>query len=296
VRVARDARADQDARAAGAVQDHEGGLLGPGAGLGAPPEDAAAARQAARTSHVAAAQARLADAVAVVRTLRESTAAELRAAQGATEAAGKFGAAPGLEGSDVAAGGLRGASAIERRRAQAAAVAAGKLGAAPGGEGAYAVGGGLAPSADFSAALRLGAPTHARAAGAADLEVHHYGRRAQANFGGPADAVGAAQAGGFASARASREGRRTGRSKAPEFRSHTQAPNSLGAEADRTFGAVGEHAGPHTGGLSIGTKSIRASSLFDGGDDTMAFEPFEGGAREAMGAGVFGGRPIGLAA
>jgi hypothetical protein len=260
--AARQGHHDQAMRAAGQVQDHEGGMLGPGAGLGAPPGDRQAALHSVQQSHAGPANARLANAGAMVRGLREGTSAEFRMVQGQ-------------------------------------AVAAGKMGTATGEIDMMAVGGGLAPSADYGAALRQGEAPLARAAAAADLEVHHYGQRTHANLQNPMDVVHSAQAGGFASARAGMMGRREGRTKAPEFRSHTQDPTLLGTDADRAFGSIGEYAGPHTSAVSIGDKNLRASVLADGGDDVMGhhgFDDFGEMGASSMGGDLFSGSMIGVRA
>lgn len=238
-RAAREARPDQD------FQAQEVGALGPGAGLGAPPADRQAALRRVQPTHVAPSNVRLANADAMVRGLRAGTAAQFRMVQGQAVAAGVRGSATGEIGA-----GDRGMP-----------------------------GGGLAPAADRIAIGHASDTPLARAAAAADLEVHNYGRRS--NLQGAALDPVAWGAGTF-HGRQMMPGRRPGRSGRPEFRSHTQDPATLGADPDLVFGAVGEHAGPHTGGLSIGDKNLRASVLQDGGDDVMsAYTDFDG-----LGAGM----------
>ena len=61
-------------------------------------------------------------------------------------------------------------------------------------------------------------------------------------------------------------------------RCHTQTPAALGDEGRRTFGSLEEGArSAHAGGLSLGEKSLRASSLADRGDEAQ------------LGRGEFGG-------
>jgi len=223
-RAAYEARPDQAAR-----QHHEGVALGPGAGLGAPPDNRQAAVYSVQQSHAEAPNARLANAKAMVRGLREGFSARL--VQGQAVAAGPMGTPTGEIGV-----GDRGVP-----------------------------GGGLAPSGDYGSTARATETPLVRAAAAANLEVHSYG---YASFRRPMDAVALARAEKFSGAPALM-GRREGRSKAPEFRSHTLDPAVLGTHADHAFGAVGEHAAPHTGGLALGDKSLRASVLADGGDDVM---------------------------
>lgn len=261
-RAARQVHHDQEMRAVGQIQDHEGGMLGPGAGLGAPPRDRQAALHSVQQMHAGPANARLANAGAMVRGLREGSAAQFRMVQGQAVAAGKMGTATGEIG--VGDTGMPG--------------------------------GGLAPSGDYVSILHATDTPLARAGAAADLEVHHYGYLSQANLQRPMDTVASAQAGGFASARASMMGRREGRTKAPEFRSHTQAPGGLGDAPDQVFGAVGEYAGPHTGGLSIGDKNLRASVLADGGDDVMMNSDFEGMGADTMGGDLFSNSLVGVRA
>lgn len=238
--AARQVQHDQAMRSPGQVQDHEGGRLGPGAGLGAPSGDRQAALYSAQQDHVGPSNVRLANVGAMVRSLREGTSAQFRTVQGQ-------------------------------------AVAAGKMGTATGEVDSTAIGGGLAPSEDYTSIQHAAQVPLMRAAAADGLEVQQYGQKTWQGQGVPLDAVQSAQAGGFASARASMQGRREGRSKAPEFRSHTQDPATIGDHADKVFGAVGEYAGPHTGGLSVGDKNIRASVLTDGGDDVMAaYADFDG--------------------
>jgi hypothetical protein len=185
--------------------------------------------------------------------------------------------------------GLREGSSAQFRMVQGQAVAAGKMGTATGETDMGAAGmpgGGLVPSDDHIAIAHATEAPLVRAAAAGGLEVHNYGRVAHANVGDPLNAVGAAQGAGlgptYGEGAKALMGRRAGRTKAPEFRSHTQDPAVLGAHPDRTFGSVGEHAGPRTGGLSMGTKSIRASTLADGGDDVMTWQ----GAFDGIGASL----------
>ena len=239
--------------------------MGPGAGLGAPPGDRQAALHSVQQTHTGSANARLANAGAMVRGLREGSAAQFRTVQGQAVAAGKMGTATGEV--DMGADGMPG--------------------------------GGLAPAGDHVAIRHASETPLVRAAAAADLEVHHYGQRTHANLQNPMDVVHSAQAGGFVGAGAGRMGRREGRTKAPEFRSHTMDPTLLGAHADRTFGSIGEYAGPHTGGLSIGDKNLRASVLADGGDDVMGsrgFDDFGEMGSSTMGGDLFSGSLIGARA
>ena len=124
-------RADQapGGRAPGAVRDDEGGALGAAAGL-APAGDAPQAARAVRSGQTAAPNARLADAIAVAKGLREGTADGLRRAQQQVRAGGRFGAASAelgaealgrtpLPGTDAG----RAASAAEAPLARAAAAA-----------------------------------------------------------------------------------------------------------------------------------------------------------------------------
>lgn len=197
--VAKEGVPDQPARAPGTVQDDEGGRLGGGAGL-QPPSDRQAALQSVRPDHVQSANARLNSAEAIVRGLREGTAAELRAVQGQVVASGKMGTATGEV--DMAA-----------------------------------AGGGLVPGGDYGAVAAATEAPLVRAAAAEGLEVHHY--RAFVP-GDPFDSVAAARGGGFASAGTPMPGRREGRSARPGFRSHTQDFTTLGADADRVFGSDAE--------------------------------------------------------
>lgn len=257
--AARQGTQDQAFRAPGTIQDHEGGVVGPGAGLGAPAADRQAALHSVLQTHTGSANARIANAGAMVRGLREGSAAQFRMVQGQ-------------------------------------AVAAGRMGTATGDVGTGVTGGGLAPAGDHVAIRHAAQAPLVRAAAAADLEVHRYGQRAHANLQNPMDVVGSTLAGGFVGAGVGQMGRREGRSKAPEFRSHTNDPTALGAHADRTFGSIGEHAGPHTGGLSIGEKNLRASVLYDGGDDVMGsrgFDDFGEMGASTMGGDLFGGTAVG---
>jgi hypothetical protein len=129
-------------------------------------------------------------------------------------------------------------------------------------------GGGLAPSDGGSAPRRAVETPIPFCAAAAQLEVHLYGQPASPALPDP---VATAKAGGFNAPRPLPATTRLGRSKNPEFRSLTQTPGGLGVRP----ALVGEHAGPFTGGLSVGDKSIRASALGDGGDDVMVNNAFE---------------------
>ena len=240
-RVAYEAHHDQNMRPVGQVQDHEGGMLGPGAGLGPPPGDRQTALYSVQQSHVGTPNGRLANAEAMVRGLREGSSAQFRMVQGQA-VAGKMGT-------------------------QISEIGVGDQGMP---------GGGLAPSNDYGSITHATETPLMRAAAAADLAVHHYEYRGHTNLNHPMDTVASAQAGGFSGPEVMMR-RREGRTKAPEFRSHTQDGGILGTHPDHTFGAISEHAGPHTGGLSIGDKNLRASVLADGGDDVMeAYSDFDG--------------------
>lgn len=262
-KVVKMGQSDQAMRPEGQIQDHEGGQLGPGAGLGAPSADRQASLYSVQQGHIAPANARLANAGAMVKGLRQGTSAEFRMVQGQAVAAGKMGTATG--------------DTVTGRTAAS----------------------GLAPSKDYTAIIHESETPLVRAAAAADLVVHNYGQVTNASLQRPLDRVGAAGAGGFASAYGgnsvnSELGRREGKSKAPEFRSHTEDASVLGSNADFVFGSVGEHAGPHTGAVSIGDKNIRSTMLADKGDDSMNLYSTDGFA-DAMGD-VFGGSVIGARA
>ncbi|GFR88137.1 hypothetical protein ElyMa_002509900 [Elysia marginata] len=208
-----------------------------GSGLGAPPSDRQAALYKVSPTHAGPSNVRLANASAMIRGLREGTSAEFRMVQGE-------------------------------------AIAAGKMGTSSGGVGMAMAGGGLAPSADYNTALHQGKASSVRAAAAQNLEVHHYGQPL-AHLRNPLDVVRSAQTGGFASTRVSHKSRREGRMKAPEFRSHTQDLAARSSDSDRVFGSIGERSDPYTGGFSIGGKTLRVSTLADGGDDTLKSRRFD---------------------
>jgi len=238
--AARWGRPDQSFRPQGQIQAHEGGRMGPSRGLGAPPENRQAPLYKSRQMHLEPSNVRLTNAEAIVRSLRQGTPAQLRAVQGQGVAAGKMGTA--TSGRETGRHGLPG--------------------------------GGLVPSVDYNATFRATETPLQRAAAAAALEVHNYGRRSQ---GDPMVAVEAAQVGGFESARRMRNGRREGMSQGPSYHGQTQMPVALGDRPGHTFGSVGEHAGPHTGGLSLGEKDIRMTMLPDGGDDVLSrYVDFDG--------------------
>ena len=179
--------------------------------------------------------------------------------------------------------GLREGTAAQFRTALGQTLAAGKRGTAVGeGEDRGMPGGGLVPAQDHVKVAQMAETPLARAAAAADLEVHHYGRRSHATLPRPSDPVASARAGGFPSARSVMDGRRAGRSKAPEFRSHSQDSAELGDHPDLVFGAVGERAGPHTGGLSLGSKCLRPTVLADGGVDVLG----SSGGSDGLGAAM----------
>jgi hypothetical protein len=258
-RAARLSHHDQTFRPNGQVQDHEGGRLGPSAGLGAPPEDRQSILYKTAQNHLSPANVRFANAGAMVRSLRQGTTAQFRQVQGQTVATGKMGTATS-----------------EHTTSR------------PGNSG-------LVPSKDYIALRNKTQTALTRAAAARGLEVHTYGRRTHANLDKPMETIKLAQSGGFTSARNMMRGRREGRTKAPEFHSHTQDPVRLGAHPDLTFGSIGEYSGPHTGGLSIGNKSIRSTTLPDKGDDTLGkFADFDGLGSNMSEAGYRS--PIGLRA
>ena len=134
----------------------------------------------------------------------------------------------------------------------------------PGFSESVAAGGiGPTPGGDYRAVAGLSEMPLSRAAAADGLVVHHYGSFAPVR---PADPVGVAAAGGFASASGGFAARREGHSAAPRFRSHTQAPGGLGTPSTG-FVSEATRAGGTGGG--IGDKKIRSSGLHDGGDDVM---------------------------
>jgi len=240
-RAVYDTRADQDFRPAGQLQDHEGGALGAGAGLGLPSRAPQSAWMSTRQGQPATANSRLANVDAMVRSLKGATASEIRGVQGAGLASGPMGTAT----SGIATGddGLPGA--------------------------------GLLPAADYTATLKLGEAPLARAAAAAGLEVQNYSGLVP---GAAFDPVTYAQAGGFASARKVFRGRTVGQSKAPEFYGHTGAPVTLGDSTHRTFGNIGEGAPAPVSYVSAGGKTVRSTTLGDHGDDVLSRNGFNGGA------------------
>lgn len=160
--------------------------------------------------------------------------------------------------------GLREGGAAGRRTAQGQAVATGRLGNAA--VASLAPGGGIAPGGDLGAAAWSSSAPMTRAA-AAGLTVAHYGgpRRPVAQ-----ESAALAWLSGVASAGQGRVAPRSGRTKRPEFQSHTQSPATLGASPAQVFGV--DTAASTTGGLSIGRKDVRADSLRDKGDDDVLLD------------------------
>ncbi len=229
-------------------------------------EDLQRALHLTHPSHAGPANIRLANTEAAIRGLRN--AEDLQRALHLTHPSHAGPANVRLANVGAMIRGLRGGVSADFRMVQGQVVLAGTESIEIGGKGGAPPGGGLTPSDDYISAVHASEMPLARAAASADLEIHCYGQRAHTNLRHPMDTVGTARRGGFSTPLAMM-GRREGRSKAPQFRSHTQDSSVLGGHPDEFFGSVGEHSGPHTGGLSIGDKSFRATTLADKGDDTM---------------------------
>ncbi len=194
-------------------------------GTSAVPKNVQAALRSVKEDQAQTAFTEISDtARAMVRGLREGTAAGLRAVQGQGRATGQMG----------------------QTRANGA------------------TGGGLAPSRVAGVARRHVHGAAPRAAAASGLTVAVYGgpRRPVAQ-----EAAAYMQKGGFAVPGRGRENRAGGRTKRPEFRSHTQVPTEISADASRTFGFVA--VGATTGGMAVKRGEVRSDTLADNGDDVL---------------------------
>ena len=174
--------------------------------------------------------------------------------------------------------GLKEGSAAQFRMVQGQGLASGKMGTATGEVAATMVNGGLIPSKNYTA-ISAHSEISLKRAAASGLEVHNYGVGV---FATPFDRVAAAQNGGFASKGRARLGRREGRSKRPEFSSHTKDGVILGADPDDTFGRDIQS---FAGSMSVSTKTLRSTTLPDRGDDVMTHQGFDDddGYNSAMG-------------
>lgn len=184
-RVYREVRQDQAYRAAGTIQDHEGGVLGPSAGLGAPSADPQGGTRATAT-------------------------AGMTQAPTAHETLAKV---------DMVVRAMGAASATDRGRARHQIEASGKRGTATG-EVETMTTRGATPSGDPRAALNASEAPLARAAAAAALEVHSYRGATPVDhrWAGEGATLGGALWDG-------RNGRKEGKSGVPEFRGHSQVAN-----------------------------------------------------------------------
>ena len=174
-------RHDQTLRAAGQIQDHEGGRQGPGAGL-LPPDDRQALLHSVEATH-ARAGLHLTNAEAMVKSLRNNTSAKIRMVQGQAVAAGALGTPTGEIGTNIVGGGLR-PTGDPRKQA-------------------------------YHSLHQISRPA------AAGLEVHHYGSLSHASLNNPMNAVKEGRNGGFDSARESKTTLSGGVSKGPEFLGHS---------------------------------------------------------------------------
>lgn len=273
-------------RPAGQIQDHEGGTL---VGLGALPADSARAQWGARSGQDTRPAGQVQDhegGVLVGQGALPSDPAAL-----AWSGVQGHATAPSVSNVGATVARLKGGSAADLRQALGKTLAGAAKGSATEGVGLAPADRGLAPTSDVGSALRASLAHISRASAAEGLEVYPYGRRERSTH----DAVQSAFAGGFATARESRGGRREGRSKGPEFRAHTQTPTSLGSEAHRTFGSVGERAGAYTGALALGEKNLRSTVLSDRGDDVLSGRGLDG-ASGPMGGDLFSASSVGAGA
>jgi hypothetical protein len=298
-RLLRSAVEDQARRAAGEVQDGDGGALGGAAGLMPAANPGRASRagvaQGAAHTHLTdrgseVTAGGLAPAANPERAIRAGVAQVTPNAHltdlGAAVAAGGLAPAanperairagvaqvtPNAHLTDLGAivAGLREGTAAARRRIAGNIVADGARRLAASEVEAGATGAGLTPGADLGRVARMAEAPLARSAAAEGLTVHAYSSAPRARSDRRAAHAKRADEGGSTWS-ASREALPLGSSKPAEWRSHTQAQSRLGDEADRVFGFDADVAG-YTGTAAMGSKSLRAggwsssAGLTDGG-------------------------------